>query len=64
MYLLHDILRLTPDEIGHKLGMRDRTTILYGIKRITSRIATDTVFAQALSPLRATLSPTPTTISA
>ncbi|MCH8848230.1 MAG: chromosomal replication initiator protein DnaA [Chloroflexi bacterium] len=57
MYLLHDVLRLTPDEIGHNLGGRDRTTVLYGIKRITNRIADDTPFAKALSPLRATLSP-------
>ena len=43
--------------IGHSLGGRDRTTVLYGIKRITNRIADDTAFAKALSPLRATLSP-------
>ena len=58
MYLLHDLLRLTPAEIGQSLGGRDRTTVLYGIKRITDRLITDTPFAKALTPLRTSLSPT------
>ena len=56
MHLLHDLLRLTPDEIGHSLGGRDRTTVLYGIKRISARLVTDPPFAEALSQLRASLS--------
>ena len=58
MYLLHDILRLTPNEIGQLLGGRDRTTVLYGINRISKRLLTGSPFAEALSPLRASLSPT------
>ena len=64
MYLLHDLLRLSPDEIGHSLGARDRTTVLYGIKRVSSRLVTDAPFSQALSQLRASLSPVPNTESA
>ena len=56
MYLLHDILRLTPLEIGQILGARDRATVLYGIKRITDRLLADTTFAKALSSLRASFS--------
>ena len=58
MYLLHDLLRLPPIEIGQALGGRDRATVLYGIKRIADRLITDTAFAQALEPLRTSLSPT------
>ena len=64
MYLLHDLLRLTPDEIGRSLGGRDRTTVLYGIKRIRERIDGDTAFADVLNRLRSTLSPTPDTLPA
>ena len=58
MYLLHDLLRLTSDDIGRSIGGRDRTTVLYGIKRISARLITDSPFAEALTSLRATLSPT------
>ncbi len=64
MYLLHDLLRLTPDEIGQSLGGRDRTTVLYGIKRTRERIDRDPAFAEVLNRLRSTLSPTPDTLPA
>ena len=64
MYLLHDLLHLGPEEIGQSLGGRDRTTVLYGIKRIANRIATDPSFAKVLSGLRASLSPTSNAIPA
>ncbi len=63
MYLLHDLLALSPNEIGQSLGGRDRTTVLYGIKQTHSRIAADPAFAKGLSQLRSSLSPTPNTIS-
>ena len=60
MYLLHDLLRLTPDDIGRSLGGRDRTTVLYGIKRISTRLVIDSDLSQALASLRASLASTST----
>ena len=56
IYLLHDLLHLTPDEIGRILGGRDRTTILYAIKRVATRIPTDPQFATAIQHLHDSLS--------
>ena len=64
MYLLHHLLQLTPDEIGRSLSGRDRTTVLYGINRISNRLTTDSPLSEALSHLQASLSPTPNTDAA
>ena len=55
-YLLHEALHLTPEDIGRTLGGRDRTTVLYAIKRITTRIPTDPQFATAIQHLHDSLS--------
>ena len=59
-HLLHDLLRLTPGDIGRSLGGRDRTTVLYGIKRISTRLVIDSDLSQALASLRASLASTST----
>jgi chromosomal replication initiator protein len=41
MYILNTTHKLSPDEIGAMLGGRDRTTVIYNVKRTTQRIATD-----------------------
>jgi chromosomal replication initiator protein len=55
MLLLHQTLHLTPDAIGQILGGRDRTTVLYGIKRITSKLALDPTFAEEVTRLKVSL---------
>ena len=64
MYLLHDVLSLTPDEIGQSLGGRDRTTVLYSLKRVATRLPADPPFAQAVHHLRELISPTTLSIPA
>lgn len=62
MYILHQSLHLSPDETGQIVGGRDRTTVLYAIKRIASRIKLDPGFAQevaALTPATATTTNAP-----
>jgi len=41
MYILNRTHKLSPDEIGAMLGGRDRTTVIYNVKRTSQRIATD-----------------------
>ena len=41
MHLLHTLLGLSPEEIGVRLGNRERTTIIYGLRRMTDRLPTD-----------------------
>ncbi len=57
MYLLHDLLRLSPHDIGATLGHRDRSTISYGLTRIQPLIATHKSFAADLTIIRETLTP-------
>jgi chromosomal replication initiator protein len=57
MYLLHDLLRLSPHDIGATLGHRDRSTIAYGLTRIQTLIATHKSFAADLTIIRETLTP-------
>jgi chromosomal replication initiator protein len=59
MYLAHDVLRSTPDEIGQTLGGRDRTTVLYSIKKVLSRSNLDPDFASTLRHLKASISEQP-----
>jgi chromosomal replication initiator protein len=53
MYVLNTQHKLSPDEIGSALGGRDRTTVLYSVKKVAKRLATDKAFADQLSPLLA-----------
>ena len=57
IYLLHDVLHLRPEDIGRALGGRDRTTVLYAVKRIAARIPADPPFATAIQHLREEVSP-------
>ena len=57
-YLLHEVLHLTPNDIGRTLGGRDRTTVLYALKRVATRIPHDPQFAAVIQHLRDSLSRT------
>ena len=51
MYILHTYLHVAPGETGQLLGGRDRTTVLYSIKKITQQLASDVVFTQETQEL-------------
>lgn len=53
MYVLNTHHKLSPDEIGSALGGRDRTTVLYSVKKVAKRLASDNTFAEELGPLLA-----------
>ena len=55
MHLLHTLLGLSAEEIGAQLGGRERTTILYGLRRTAERLQHDTAFASAVSAIRTSL---------
>ena len=55
MHLLHTLLGLSPEEIGTRLGGRERTTILYGLRRTSERLQDDTATATAIGTIRASL---------
>ena len=52
MHLLHTVRGLSADEIGVLLGGRERTTILYGLRRITEQIQKDNAFSTEISSIR------------
>lgn len=51
MYVLNTTHKLSPEEIGAMLGGRDRTTVIYNVKRTTKRLASDTEFAAQVQHL-------------
>jgi chromosomal replication initiator protein len=51
MYVLHQFLHITPEEIGQMLGGRDRTTVLYSLKKVTRRLKSDTAFTKETEEL-------------
>lgn len=51
MYVLSTRHKLSPDEIGTALGGRDRTTVIYSVKKISKRLASDKTFAGELNLL-------------
>ena len=51
MYVLNTHHKLSPDEIGSALGGRDRTTVIYSVKKVAKRLASDKEFADSLLPL-------------
>ena len=57
MYVLHTFLRITPEEIGQMLGGRDRTTVLYSLKKVIHRLKTDDAFTKETQELLASFAP-------
>ncbi|MYA51310.1 MAG: chromosomal replication initiator protein DnaA [Chloroflexi bacterium] len=55
MHLLHTLLGLSAEEIGAKLGGRERTTILYGLRRTSERLQDDTATSTAIATIRTAL---------
>ncbi|RMG59541.1 MAG: chromosomal replication initiator protein DnaA [Deltaproteobacteria bacterium] len=55
MYLLRQYTELSLPEIGQKLGGRDHTTVLHGIRKIESRLKEDHRFRAELEKIRATI---------
>jgi len=55
MHLLHTSLGLSAEEIGARLGGRERTTILYGLRRTAERLQVDTTTSTAMAAIRASL---------
>ena len=41
MYLLHRKVEMSYPDVGRKLGNRDHTTIIHGVRRVERRIAVD-----------------------
>lgn len=56
MHLLHTTLGLSAEEIGARLGGRERTTILYGLRRTAERLQQDTAFSAELAHIREAIS--------
>ena len=57
MYVLHTFLHITPEEIGQMLGGRDRTTVLYSLKKVIHRLKTDGAFTKETQELLASFAP-------
>lgn len=55
MHLLHTLLGLSPEEIGARLGGRERTTILYGLRRTSERLQADASASAAISAVHTSL---------
>ncbi len=55
MHLLHTLLGLSAEEIGARLGGRERTTILYGLRRTAERLQHDATTSEAISAIRTSL---------
>ncbi len=55
MHLLHTLLGTSPEEIGAILGNRDRTTILYGLRRASEAISRDKNLALEVESIRDSL---------
>lgn len=55
MYLAKDITGLSLKKIGKAMGGRDHTTVLSGVRKIESRLETDTSLAAELNAIRAKL---------
>ncbi len=56
MHLLSTALGLSAEEIGEQLGGRERTTILYGLRRTADRLQSDSAYSATVSAVLATLS--------
>jgi chromosomal replication initiator protein len=51
MYILSTRHRLSPEAIGAALGGRDRTTVLYSVKKVSKRLINEKPFADELALL-------------
>lgn len=51
MYVLSTYYKLSPDEIGTITGGRDRTTVLYSVKKVNKRLLADKTFSDDLQAL-------------
>ena len=58
MHFLHTLLGASPEEIGAILGNRDRTTILYGLRRASEAITRDKALSLEVENIRDSLNPT------
>lgn len=59
MYVLSRYFNVSLEEIGSVLGNRDRTTVIYNVKRITRRLQTDQAFASEAEGLLASFESRP-----
>jgi len=50
-FIATKLTALSFSAIGHIFGNRDRTTILYGVRRVKDRVASDTAFADEVALL-------------
>ena len=55
MHLLHTMLGISPDEIGAIMGNRDRTTVLYGLRRAGEAINAAPMLADEVESIRSSL---------
>ena len=55
MHLLHTMLGLSPEEIGAIMGNRDRTTVLYGLRRAEEAINAKAALADEVESIRVSL---------
>jgi chromosomal replication initiator protein len=51
MYLASKLTNRSTPEIGRRLGNRDHTTVLHGVRKITARIETDADFAAKIEQI-------------
>ena len=57
MFLIRELLDLPLAQIGGEFGDRDHSTVIHSIRRVESRLGTDSVFQARVDDLRRTLSP-------
>ena len=55
MHILSTLLGLSPEEIGILLGGRERTTILYGLRRAAERVSSDPTASAAVATIKDSL---------
>jgi chromosomal replication initiator protein len=56
MYLLREDAHQRTTDIGRTLGNRDHSTVIHGLRKVESVLATDTHFARQIAEIRALLS--------
>ena len=57
MFLIRELLDLPLAQIGGEFGDRDHSTVIHSIRKVESRLGTDSVFQARVDDLRRTLSP-------
>jgi chromosomal replication initiator protein len=56
MYVLREDAHQRTTDIGRMLGGRDHSTVIHGLRKVESALATDTQFARQIAEIRALLS--------